>query len=106
MAQLPASARPEMTKRSWTPPSGVLLREPFGFRKNLKRASRTGPFGVTKDGRLFCAPFRPKTRVSGFGPTKGKTVALGLDPPTDGCEWQLEHWSLLKRGPSPLFAPP
>src|SRR5580692_8055683 len=105
MLQLPASLRPEMTKRSWTPPSGVLLSVPFEFRKNLKRASRAGPLGVMKEGRVFWAPSRLYTRVSGLGPTNGNAVALGLVPPIAGCEWQLEHWLLLNRGPSPLSTP-
>jgi hypothetical protein len=44
------STRPLMTNSECTPPS----REPF--EPNLKRASRTGPFRVMKDGTLLRAP--------------------------------------------------
>ena len=87
-----ASVRPVMTKRSCTPPSLV----PSGFR--LKRASRTGPFGVMNQGTTFFAPLSVATWIKGF--------CAGLDPPGAGCEWQDRHWFELKRGPSPLFLPP
>src|SRR5665213_661778 len=104
--QLPPSERPRMTNRSCTPPSAWLLSAPLGFNKNLKRASTVGPSGVTNDGSVFRAPLRLNTCVSGLGPTKGNAVVLGLLPPMLGCAWQLEHWFVLKRGPSPLFVPP
>ena len=47
-----ASLRPAMTKRSCTPPSAV----PFEFL--MKRASRTGPFNVTKI-TARCSSLRP-----------------------------------------------
>src|SRR5215468_12401575 len=52
----PASARPLTVKRSSTPPFGLLvLAVPFALKKNGKRASRTGPFCVMKDGRVLVA---------------------------------------------------
>ena len=87
-----ASVRPVMTKRLCTPPS----LEPLGFR--LKRASRTGPFGVMNQGTSFFAPLSVATGIKGF--------CAGLDPPGAGCEWQDKHWLELKRGPSPLLLPP
>ena len=77
MAQPGASARPVMTKRSCTPPSGV----PSGF--FTKRASRTGPLSVMNDGILFFAPFNVATAICG--------LTAGLVPPTAGWRWQPEH---------------
>src|SRR6267154_1809875 len=68
-----ASARPVMTKRSCTEPSLTPL--PF-----LKRASRTGPFGVMNHGTVFFAPSKVATAIKGF--------CAGLVPPAFGCEWQ------------------
>ena len=64
----------------------------------LNRASRTGPFCVMNHGTVFFAPFKVATAINGF--------CAGLDPPASGWEWQEKHWFELKRGPSPLFAPP
>src|SRR5579863_6759834 len=49
-------------------------------------------------GTTFFAPLRVATAIIGF--------RAGLDPPAAGCEWQDKHWFELKRGPSPLLAPP
>src|SRR5271154_343750 len=103
MEDEPASGRPLMTKRSCTPPSGVVLREPLLLRRNLKRASRTGPSGVMKLGSVLVLL---ANWISGFLPMKGKALMLGLVPPTLGWAWQLGHWLVLKRGPRPLFTPP
>ena len=86
------SVRPVMTKRSCTSPSLV----PLGFL--LKRASRTGPLAAMNQGTMFLAPLSVATAIRGF--------CAGLDPPVAGCEWQERHWLELKRGPSPLLAPP
>src|SRR5712671_3684140 len=85
MLQPGASERPLMTKRSWTPPSGV----PSGLR--TKRASRTGPVAVMKDGAVFLAPAAVATATCG--------LVGGLDPPAAGCAWHPPQPSRLKRGP-------
>src|ERR1700730_477777 len=56
-----------------------------------------------KEGRSLSARFSLKTTVSGFGPTCGNTVWLGLVPPTAGCGLELERAILLNRGPRPLL---
>src|SRR6516225_6733049 len=61
MLQPAASARPVMTKRLCTAPSGV----PSGFR--LKRASRIGPLFVMNHGNVFFAPLSVATAIRGFG---------------------------------------
>jgi len=66
MLQPGASARPVMTKRSCTEPSLT----PLLF---LKRASRTGPFGVMNHGTVFFAPSKVATAIKGF--------CAGLVPP-------------------------
>src|SRR6202167_2333752 len=86
-----------MVKRPCTPPSGVLVRLPFVLVVNLKRASRTGPFKVMKDGIVLLAPSRFATAICGF--------TDGLEPPNPGWAWQLEQELELKVGPRPLFAP-
>jgi len=85
-----ASSRPEMVKRSWTPPSRV----PSGLDLNL--TSRTGPFGVMKSGTILFAPVSVAMAIWGF--------CAGLLPPTVGCAWQEKQELALNRGPSPTFA--
>src|SRR5215469_8373576 len=86
MLQLPASERPVITKRSWTPPSGV----PFRLRMNL--ASRTGPLGVMKGGILFVAPSAVAMAIC--------RLFAGLEPPNAGMAWHplqltgLQHWGV------------
>src|SRR5262249_19993877 len=87
MLQPGASARPVMTKRSCTPPSGV----PFGLFTN--RASRTGPFALMKDGTVFFAPFAVATATCGF--------TGGLEPRVAGSAWHPPQRSKLNRGPNP-----
>src|SRR5260370_12095827 len=60
MLQPAASLRPVMTKMLCTSPSLV----PFGLR--LKRASRTGPFGVMNHGTTFFAAFSLAIAIKGF----------------------------------------
>src|ERR1700675_1286576 len=49
-----ASDRPTTVNRSSTPPLGAFrFRSPDLLKKNGKRASRTGPLGVMKDGIVF-----------------------------------------------------
>jgi len=57
-----------------------------------------GPSPVMNQGSVLRAPLSVATAPRGF--------AAGLVPPTAGWEWQAAHWFELKRGPSPLFAPP
>src|SRR6516165_7413762 len=92
MLQPTASLRPVMTNRSCTSPS--LL--PSGL--FLNRASRTGPFCAMNQGIMFFAPLSVDTAIRGF--------IAGLVPPGPGCEWQERQALELKRGPSPLLAPP
>src|ERR1700675_3885660 len=77
---------------------------------DLKRASRTGPFAVTKGGILFVAPFFCPTVNCGFWPamfpTKGKAFMLGDVPPVAGCEWQGTQEALLEAGPNPPLPGP
>jgi len=91
---------PLITNRACTPPSVLLLSEPVEVRNDLKRASRTGPSGVINGGSVFCAPSRfvhlsLRIRTD----ERKKTLALGLLPPTAGCEWQpapligVEAWA-------------
>ena len=48
------SARPAIVNMVSTPPFGLLtLAVPLALKKNGKRASRTGPFCVIKDGRVL-----------------------------------------------------
>src|SRR3979409_2224800 len=90
MLQPGASARPVMTKRSCTEPSLT----PLLF---LKRASRTGPFGVMNHGTVFFAPSKVGTVIKCFCP--------GALPPGLGCEGQEKPCLELKRGPRPLVEP-
>jgi hypothetical protein len=79
--------------------SGLLVIPPkrlSGFR--LNRASRMGPFWVMNQGTVSFAPLSVAKAIEGF--------IRGLVPPGAGCEWQARHWLELKRGPSPLLAPP
>src|ERR1700678_4785923 len=109
MLQLPASERPETVNRSSTPPFGELVCTlPLALKKNGKRASRVGRVAVMNDGSvlsLLLAMPLVITWLSGLGPMSGYMLALGLEPPIVGCEWQPAHWVKLKRGPRPLFAP-
>src|SRR5579864_1189263 len=107
--QAPASARPLTVNMVSTPPFGfAVLAVPLALKKNGKRASRTGPAAVTKDGMVFVelltTPFAI-TWLCGLAPTLGKTLALGLVPPGAGCEWHPPHPSRLKRGPRPGLSP-
>src|SRR5215472_1317465 len=92
MLQPGASLRPEITNRSWTPPSGV----PSGLL--MKRTSRTGPFLVINGGTVFFAPSSVATATCG--------LVKGLEPPTSGCAWQPEQLFMLKRGPRPAPSSP
>ena len=74
MLQPTASARPEITNRSWTPPSGV------PFVRLMKRASRVGPLGVMKGGIELP---EPDTMSRLAIPICG--LAAGLEPPIAGC---------------------
>src|SRR5580700_2052576 len=87
--QLGASELPAIVNRSWTPPS------------DLKRASRTGPSAVTKNGIVLLTLISWPTVNCGFCPTLGKAFALGEVPPAAGCEWQEPQELLLNAGPSP-----
>src|SRR5215469_17721168 len=84
----PASARPLTVNRSSTPPFGLLrLAVPLALKKNGKRASRTGPLAVTKDGIVLVLPLTVPLAITwlcGLGPTLGKMLALGLVPPGAG----------------------
>src|SRR5262245_26035871 len=86
-----ASARPVITNSACTPPSG----DPSRLR--TKRASRTGPFCLMKEGTVFVAPSLVATATCG--------LTAGADPPVAGCEWQPTHESRLKRGPRPSATP-
>src|SRR6516165_3095321 len=98
MLQPAASIRPVITNRSCTPPSRVVLSVPSGLGTNLNRASRTGPFAVTKKGIVLVAPFRFATVNSG--------LVEGLVPPVAGCAWQPAQVFRLNLGPSPEPASP
>src|SRR5260370_39049655 len=84
MLQPGASDLPVITNRACTLPSG----EPSGLR--TKRASRTGPVAVIKDGTVFVAPAAVATATCG--------LVGGLLPPTAGGEWHPDQLSRLKRG--------
>src|SRR5882724_8968403 len=94
--QAPASPRPVMVNKSSTPPLGALvLGLPFELKKKGKRASRTGPFAVTKDGMVFLAPSALASVTCG--------LVKGLVPPTAGWAWQKAQ--LLKWKPPPRPTP-
>src|SRR5712672_243436 len=94
MLHAPASVRPVMVNRSSTPPLGLLTSGfPPALKKNGKRASRTGPPAVMKDGTVFLAPSAVASDTCGF--------KEGLVPPTAGCAWQKAQLLELKRGPRP-----
>src|SRR2546423_7377781 len=86
-----ASARPLTVNRSSTPPFGLLtLAVPLALKKNGKRASRTGPVAVTKDGMVLVLPLTVPLAITwlwGLGPTLGKIPEAGLVPPAAGWEW-------------------
>src|ERR1700720_1751103 len=86
-----------MVKRSSTPPLGAfVLGLPLELKKNGKRASRTGPLEVIKDGMVFLAPWALASVTCG--------LVNGLVPPTAGCAWQKAQLLELKRGPRPTPA--
>ena len=74
-----------------TPPFGLLrLAVPLALKKNGKRASRTGPVELMKDGMVLVEPLTVPLAITwlcGLGPMLGKTLALGLDPP--GAGWEV-----------------
>src|SRR5579871_294938 len=110
MLQEPASARPETVNKVSTPPFGAaVLGVPFALKKNGKRASRTGPLAVTNEGIVLVEPLTKPVVIAwlcGFGPTLGKMLDEGLEPPIFGCEWHPPQPSRLNRGPRPLLSPP
>src|SRR5579871_1149990 len=107
MVQPDASVRPVIVNRSCTPPSGVFVPGTL-----MNRASRTGPFAVTKEGTVFVAPSRVATATCGFPvvecPAWSVVVKFpgGLLPPTMGYTWQLAHEFALNRGPRPAPSSP
>src|SRR6478672_11218004 len=104
-----ASARPLTVNMVSTPPFGLLtLTVPLALKKNGKRASRTGPVELMKDGVVLVEPLTVPLAITwlcGLGPMLGKTLALGLDPPGAGWEWHPPHESRLNRGPRPTLSP-
>src|SRR5271169_2883724 len=89
------SVRPAIVNRSCTPLS------------DLKRASRTGPSAVTKNGIELLPLATWPTVNCGFCLNAGPTSARGEVPPVAGCEWQEPQESLLNVGPRPpLPGPP
>src|SRR5205085_5928320 len=66
-----ASVRPAMVNKSWTPPSSgpVGLAGSLGLVKvvDTKRASRTGPLAVMKEGTVLRAPSRVANATCGLG---------------------------------------
>src|SRR5216683_1558033 len=104
-----ASARPLTVNMVSTPPFGLLtLAVPLALKKNGKRASRTGPVAVMKDGMVLVEPLTTPLAITwlwGLAPTLGKTLALGLVPPGAGCEWHPPHPSRLNLGPRPRLSP-
>src|SRR5579859_3157217 len=97
MLQVPASERPVIVYRSSTPPLGALvLTVPLELKKNGKRASRTGPELVMKEGKVFRAPSAVASATCG--------LSAGLVPPTAGWAWQAAQLRELYRGPRPLPA--
>src|SRR5262245_65929089 len=79
MLQPVAPGAPVITNRACTPPSG----EPSGFL--TKRASRTGPFLVMKDGGLFPTSNGPVVAQANWGLHAG-----GMTPVAGGA-WQQTH---------------
>src|SRR4029077_18387713 len=88
--QAPASARPLTVNMVSTPPFGLLtLAVPLALKKNGKRASRTGPVAVMKDGMVLVLPLTTPLAITwlcGLGPTWEKILARGLLPPGAGWE--------------------
>src|SRR5690349_451592 len=77
MLQPGASDRPEITKRSCTPPSRTVF---AGGSAYLNRTSRTGPLFVRNDGIELVAPSLVATAICG--------LTDGADPPMVGWAWQ------------------
>src|SRR6476660_9665138 len=75
---LPAakSARPLTVNMVSTPPFGLLtLTVPLALKKNGKRASRTGPVELMKDGMVLVEPLTVPLAITwlcGLGPMLGK----------------------------------
>ena len=88
------------------PAVGSLRQRPLDVTMNGKRASRTGPSGVTKNGILLLAPSIVATAICGFAPRWGYSFKPGLDPPGPGCAWQLPQLFELKPGPRPASGSP
>src|SRR4029077_16721488 len=97
-----APALPETVKNASTPPFGALLfGTPWEFAKKGKRATSVGPWAVMNEGMVLVEPDAiPCVMAWNCG------LFGGLLPPTAGCAWHPEQLLKLKRGPSPLFAPP
>src|SRR6516164_9487299 len=96
-----ASVRPVIVNSACTPPSVVCVTLPLETAKG-KRASRTGPSAVTKNGIALDAPFAVPAAICGFGPMLGYSEVEGLVPPVAGCAWQLLQLFELNVGPRPF----
>ena len=59
-----------------------------------------------KGGSVFLAPSAIAAATCGFGPMFGYAVVLGLEPPAEGCAWQLWQLVELNPGPSPVPGSP
>ena len=60
-----------MVKSAWTPPSRVRETELLPFTTKGKRASRTGPSAVMKEGMVLVAPLALAVAICGLGPMFG-----------------------------------
>src|ERR1700733_11131032 len=88
-----------MVYRSWTPPAWA--ESSLGGSTATKRASRTGPLLVMKDGIVLVAPSSVASATWGLGIGSWGLVSPGLVPPTAGWAWHMAQLLPLNVGPRP-----
>src|SRR5260370_23339465 len=72
----------------------------------MKRASRTGPSAVMKDGTKFLAPSSVASATCGLGTDFCGLFRPGLVPPIAGWAWHIVQLLPLNVGPSPPLSSP
>src|SRR5262252_2249613 len=73
---------------------------------DTKRASRTGPPGVTKEGTVFAAPSSVASATCGLGRGLSLLFRPGLVPPIAGSAWHCAQLLPLNVGHRPRLPSP